>query len=62
MRNSLIILLLLAGCQTIPTPSILETTTKKQIVVDQELMKDCANLISIPYPKTQQKRNCCKNT
>ncbi len=47
--------LFLYGCQTVPNTSILDTTstvTKKEIVVDQEAMKDCEPLKDLPFPAT----------
>lgn len=54
-NNIIILLLLLSGCQTIPESSILDTTsttTKKEIVIDREAMKDCEDLKYLPYPLT----------
>lgn len=54
-KNLLLSLLLLAGCQTIPESTVFDTTSttaKKEIVIDQEAMKDCENLTYFSYPST----------
>ncbi len=55
--NKLYILLLslLCSCASMQTPSVLDstvTTGKKDVVVDQELMKDCGKLSVLSFPTT----------
>lgn len=54
LRSSIFALLIfIAGCATTPTDPIIAPTTvteKKQIVVDQEAMKDCEDLKLFTYP------------